>query len=230
MTESWPDDEVLLLLGRVGYAAIMLEPVVDWICRVIEFPTGQVDKRPISTRIGSACSVAESAGDLEGREAIRAWLLRADAAMERRNSIFHGEPVDMFDEEAMAWGESALLHRSRRPGEQVSKTPLTVPGLQVALDELVAAYAEWLDIFRLVSPWRLERNRQASQNRDEVAMLREQKVTALREAREAYRQSMLEPERPELGSLFAGRRGKLQTAVKAAEAELRLFDVEHPRT
>jgi hypothetical protein len=64
---------------------------------------------------------------------------------------------------------------------------------------------------------------------DEVAMLRKQKVTVLREAREAYRRSMVEPERAELGSLFAGRRSKLQAAVKAAEAELRLFDSEHPQ-
>jgi hypothetical protein len=64
---------------------------------------------------------------------------------------------------------------------------------------------------------------------DEVVMLREHKMTALREAREAYRQSMLEPEQSELGSLFAGRRSKFQAAVKAAEAELRLFNLEHPR-
>jgi hypothetical protein len=65
---------------------------------------------------------------------------------------------------------------------------------------------------------------------DEVEMLREQKMTALRETREAYRQSMTEPDRSELGSLFAGRRSKLQVAVRAAEADLRLFNLEHPRT
>jgi hypothetical protein len=65
---------------------------------------------------------------------------------------------------------------------------------------------------------------------DEIEMLRKQKMTTLREAREAYRRSMVEPQRPELGSLFADRRSKLQAAVKAAEAELRLFDLEHPRT
>ena len=69
----------------------------------------------------------------------------------------------------------------------------------------------------------------ADMTNDEVVMLREQKMTALRQAREAYRQSMVEPERSELGGLFAGRRSKLQTAVKAAEAELRLFDLGHPR-
>ena len=65
---------------------------------------------------------------------------------------------------------------------------------------------------------------------DEVEMLREQKMAALREAREAYRQSVVEPDQSELGSLFAGRRSKLQVAVKAAEADLRLFNLEHPRT
>jgi hypothetical protein len=65
---------------------------------------------------------------------------------------------------------------------------------------------------------------------DQVETLREQKMTALREAREAYRQSVTEPDRSELGSLFAGRRSKLQVAVKAAEADLRLFNLEHPRT
>src|SRR5580704_7780288 len=68
------------------------------------------------------------------------------------------------------------------------------------------------------------------ENSDEIEDLRQQKMTALREAREAYRHSMLEPARPDLGSLFAGRRSKLQGAVKAAEAELRQFDRDHPRT
>src|SRR5664279_6037462 len=127
--EYTPDDDALLELGRVGYAAIQLEPIIDWMCRLIEGPGGQDDKRPIGTQVKSARKILESTPAIPQGPRILDWLVRADEAMERRNSVFHGEPgVDwnVYEGEAMGAGDLLLLHRSRRAGGGVNKTPLTV--------------------------------------------------------------------------------------------------------
>lgn len=157
-----PDDEVLLELGRVGYAAIQLEPIIDWFCRVIEGPGGQDDRRPRGTQVKSARKALEAGGTFPERSRILDWLTRADDAMERRNSVFHGDPIiewNVFGEEDMAAGDVQLLHRSRRSGGQVTRTPLTVEGLQDVLAELEGAMADWLDVFKPLATWRFEENR-----------------------------------------------------------------------
>jgi hypothetical protein len=64
----------------------------------------------------------------------------------------------------------------------------------------------------------------------EIEELRGQKMTALRQAREAYRRSMVEPDRSSLGNLFSVNRLELHDAVMAADSDLRLFNSEHPRS
>jgi hypothetical protein len=61
---------------------------------------------------------------------------------------------------------------------------------------------------------------------EEIEDLRQKKMATLKAAREAYRRRILEPLS---GSLFSSQLDMLRATVKAAEADLRRFNEEHPR-
>jgi DNA-binding TFAR19-related protein (PDSD5 family) len=63
----------------------------------------------------------------------------------------------------------------------------------------------------------------------EIEAIRRQKMATLKGAREAFRRSAGESSRNSMGSLMAGRRKRLETAVREADADLRLYNSEHPR-
>jgi hypothetical protein len=159
--DSNPDDAVLLELGRVGYAAISLEPIIDMLCRWVEGPGGQVDNRPTGDKIKTARRKLEADPTIPGRSEALDWLGRADAAMERRNAVFHGEPGvewNVIDEEAMGAGDLMLLHRSRRRNGPVTKTLLNVEGLRDVLADLEDALSGWQEVFSPIGEWRLAEN------------------------------------------------------------------------
>jgi len=62
---------------------------------------------------------------------------------------------------------------------------------------------------------------------EEIEDLRQAKMATLKAAREAYRRRIAEPLS---GSLFNSQLDLLRATVKAAEADLRSFNEEHPRS
>lgn len=64
---------------------------------------------------------------------------------------------------------------------------------------------------------------------EDIEEMRLRKMAVLKAAREAYRRRMTDP-LPESGSLFEGQVDVLRAAVVAADADLRRFNEEHPRS
>jgi hypothetical protein len=67
---------------------------------------------------------------------------------------------------------------------------------------------------------------------DEIERVRSQKMAALKQAREAYRTWAVESSPlsgKKAGTLSADRLKQLQDAVRGADADLRSYNVEHPR-
>jgi hypothetical protein len=58
---------------------------------------------------------------------------------------------------------------------------------------------------------------------------RRQKMTALKDAREAHREWAKRGSRQLMGSLYDGRLKMLKEAIRTAEADLRQFNELHPR-
>lgn len=64
---------------------------------------------------------------------------------------------------------------------------------------------------------------------DHIEELRSRKMADLKAAREAYRSWALRDTKELTGTLFEDRLTALQAVVKAADADLRQFNAEHPR-
>jgi len=138
-------EAVLTELGRLTWSAIHLDDLTDALCRQVEHKERpREDRRPIGRKIDDAL---KALGLWEGDESeagqIRAWLLRAQRALEKRNAVLHSVPLIVFDE------------RSRRIGHALGEMPrgerpyyerwLGASELREVREELDGALEGWTD-------------------------------------------------------------------------------------
>jgi len=116
-----PDDDVLLELGRMTYRTMSLEPIAHAVCRAVKKYDGKKEGGPIGPRIKRALTDAEDLSDEDLRTRTTAWLVRASAALARRNTVLHGQPGSVVRFERRP-GPMAV--RVMRPGRAVAPDPL----------------------------------------------------------------------------------------------------------
>ena len=86
---SWddpPDDAALLELGRLTWAAILLEDYTRAVCRDV---CAQRDKDSTGDQVKKARSALHAVTDKELRQHTDAWLQRALDALNARHSVLH---------------------------------------------------------------------------------------------------------------------------------------------
>jgi hypothetical protein len=143
-----PDDdllpvEVLTELGRVTWAAILLEDYTEDLCSSIDPVDPRRDKRPISRKINDAKKVLADWPVSKVRDEAIAWLERASNAIEGRNAAFHATPlvwVGGSDDGQLFLGEMPRANRL------YAERPLTVGSLSTLRFVLENASSEWADI------------------------------------------------------------------------------------
>jgi hypothetical protein len=150
-----PDEATLLELGRLTWAAIVLEDVVYGVCRAINNRYGPFDEPPIGTRVGEALLDLRSM--LAGPHTLRAtdWLTEAKSALEERNAVVHAVPVTTFPlpgttpipDVPTDW----LTHFPRRNKRPIVHTAMIAQGLAPTTRRLETALAGWTEI--VMGPW-----------------------------------------------------------------------------
>lgn len=142
-----PDDllpvEVLTELGRVTWAAILLEDYTEDLCSSIDPTNPRTDKRPISQKINDAKKVLNGWPVSRVRDNAIAWLERVSYAIGKRNAAFHAEPIVRVggsDDGQLLLGETPRANRL------YAERPLTVESLSVLRFALENASSEWADI------------------------------------------------------------------------------------
>ena len=148
-----PSDDVLLELGRLTWAAICLEDVVEPVCWNLDSSTTRDDRRPAGKRIDDALKALEAEGDSEGRARAVGWLTEAKAALEARHSVFHGIPGTFAPlGEGIQSGnlDPVLAHLPRGKNREQTNTPLTVEGLRTIRLRLEKAREGW-DVIAVAS-------------------------------------------------------------------------------
>lgn len=144
-----PDDDALLELGRVTWAAINVEDIAYTLARFIKPRHGPFNDHPIGARIKEArADLVELYVPDAARDAADAWLAEAAAVLAARNAIFHSVPVT-FDlipgttsvEESLGqW----LAHFPRDKSKGAVHTKLTSAALLPIRRRLDAARQGWM--------------------------------------------------------------------------------------
>jgi hypothetical protein len=144
-----PDDDVLLELGRLTWAAMTLEEVVYSVCRLVKPRHGPYDDHPIGARVDEAIKdLHDLDPDLQDRT--RTWLVEAKAALAARNSVLHSTHVvfvPLPGTTPIPETTGAFLAHFPRggKGDQV-QTPLTIGGLEPLRRRLEAARHDWVAV------------------------------------------------------------------------------------
>ena len=145
-----PDDDVMLELGRMTWAAMALEEAVYGVCRVVKPRHGPYDDHPIGARIDEAVMDLDAYDDAALQERTRQWLLAAKAALEARNSVLHSTHVVFWPLPGTTpvpeTTGAFLAHFPRKDKRAQVQTPLTVEGLSPLRRRLQAAHQHWVEV------------------------------------------------------------------------------------
>lgn len=142
-------DNVLIELGRLTWAAILLEDLTDSLCSCIHYANPREDRRSIGQKIKGARRDLRTWRETLDVEHIDSWLLRAAQALERRNALLHAVPMVVFDPEGRSIGHA--LGEMPRAGSEYFERHLTVAGVRQVHDELHAAQQDWRETVLLAS-------------------------------------------------------------------------------
>ena len=136
--------DVLTELGRVTWAAIMLEEYTESLCFLIGPPANpRTDRRQVSEKIRDAKRVAAGWPDPSPREEITASLERARRALERRNAALHATPLVWIQR---GRPREFVLGEMPRKGTPYKERALTVESLAELRTVLEAARAGWVEL------------------------------------------------------------------------------------
>jgi hypothetical protein len=163
-----PDDllpvEVLTELGRVTWAAILLEDYIEGVCSPINPTNPRTDKRPISRKITDAKKVLTGWPVSKMRDDAIVWLEHASQAIEERNAAFHATPLVWVGGGTTKEGQ-LFLGEMPRANRLYAERPLTVESLHALRIALENATSGWTDIaIAAGAEWR----RQAELRRETV--------------------------------------------------------------
>lgn len=133
-------------LGRVTWAAILLEDYAEGLCSIIQPANPRTDGRPVGQKIREAHRVlADWPASSQTRSATDAWLERARAAIERRNAAMHATPVVLSRRGHPDHGQQYIdeMPRGDRPYRQL---PLMIEALSELRSVLTDARSGWRDL------------------------------------------------------------------------------------
>jgi hypothetical protein len=134
-------DNVLIELGRLTWAAILLEDLTDSMCTFIHHTNPREDRRSIGQKIKDARRDLRTWGESLDIEHVESWLFRAAQALERRNALLHSVPLVVLDHEGQPVGHA--LGEMPRTGSEYFERRLTGAGVRHVHDELHAARQGW---------------------------------------------------------------------------------------
>jgi hypothetical protein len=134
--------DVLTELGRVTWAAIILENHTADTCLVIDPADPSTDRRQIGQKIKDAKGVLNSWPASSARDDAKAWLERARLALDRRNAALHASPLGYLK----AGRLDLVLGEKPRRGTPHVERPLTVESLSELRSVLEDACARWMHV------------------------------------------------------------------------------------
>jgi hypothetical protein len=138
--------DVLTELGRVTWAAIVLDDSAKWLCSSIQPVHPRTDRRPMSERISDALGALKDWPDSPGRDQARAWLIRARQALETRKGLLHATPLVWVGELPDGQSVRQLLGEMPHKRRPYYERPMSVEALSEVRDLLVEAKAGWRDV------------------------------------------------------------------------------------
>ena len=147
--------DVFTELGRVTWAAIMLEDSIKWLCSLI-WPHDPRTSPTIGKMLGNARSELSRWPSSPARKDALGWLDHADKAIEARNAILHATPLTLADSEAPEESPRQFLgEMPRRSGQPYQERPMTVESLVAVRDLLAEAAAGWREVILAVAEARI---------------------------------------------------------------------------
>ena len=153
--------DVFTELGRVAWAAVVLEDYVSGLCSFIDPSNPREDRRSVGQKITAARKVMHSWSGSATREEADAWLEHARSAVERRNAALHATPLVWVEPGRQDRPEWLFLGEMPRNGRLYVERPLTVESLAELRSVLIAATEGWRDLVIAVSS---ERERQTAKS------------------------------------------------------------------
>lgn len=138
--------DVLTELGRVTWAAIVLEDYTEGLCSSIDPANPREDRRSVGTKISDAQKVLAGWCASSTRDEARAWLDRARKAVERRNAALHATPLVWVEPGERDGLQRLFLGEMPRGSRPYVERPLTVESLADLRSVLVAAVDGWQDL------------------------------------------------------------------------------------
>ena len=141
-----PSDDVLLELGRLTWAAICLEDVVEPVCWNLDPSSTRDDRRPAGKRLDDALVALEELRGSDRQTGAIEWITEAKAALEARHAVFHGMPGTFVPlGEGIQSGnlDPVLAHVSQSSDRRQTNTPVTVEGLRSIRLRLEKARGGW---------------------------------------------------------------------------------------
>lgn len=141
--EPYPelDEEQALALGRMTWAAVKLEGVIERVCG--EALQHDVSGRSVSEYVKEVRGNFSLSPTTIGRKQALEWLTKAIAAIDRRNTVLHVTTELRFasDEEMSAGaGTLSLVNQRKR---RVTRTEPTAGNFYRIRDAIEKAYAGW---------------------------------------------------------------------------------------
>ncbi len=138
--------EVFAELGRVTWAAILLEDYTESLCSIIQPADPRTDKRSVGRKIKDAQQVLRGwPVSSPTRDAAATWLERARAVIERRNAALHATPVVLSLRGHPDDGQQ-YLGEMPRAGRSYRQWPLRVETLSELRSVLIDARSGWREL------------------------------------------------------------------------------------
>ena len=146
---SWPPDEVLLELGRIAWAAMDLEDVVQSVAQAVIGAGDEVSRASVGLQARAAVEVLDTWPPSESRDAGRRWLTAAQDALTGRHSVLHATIVNMVrptPEGGWKIDPATWLQHIPTKGRAGQPVALLASELQVIREVLVDARRGWTDV------------------------------------------------------------------------------------
>jgi len=156
-SEHYPDDAVLLELGRLVFAAIGLERATYAVCRLINPTDVRKPEPPIGQAIDTALKALATNPECETRSQAESWLDRSRDALQERNAVVHSEHVVFllgnWGEPPTSEGEPELVHYPNKRERPMVRTPVTIQGLEPIRRRIEALESTWDEVAVPLSAW-----------------------------------------------------------------------------
>jgi len=143
----YPADDVLLELGRLVWAAVLLEDAAAGVCQSAIGAGIAVRSAPVGKQIDATLKIIEAWPQTPARDAGIDWLGRAKAALEARHRLLHATPVVMYRQGAAGPPEELpgvwlqYIPRVDHKDRKGAGPPGTAhPPVQVTVEELLRVH------------------------------------------------------------------------------------------